>query len=150
MSERLFFSLLIFIATVAYALLRVRRPSGEKGWHLSPPTKRTDGEGKSSLAKGAGLATLIDSIPKGRVATFATLAEHASQGLSPAQVARQVKGLATKSRLPWWRVVRKEGGRGLVPVSKKGPQQRLLLEKEGVVFQEDFFPLSTYEWKPGR
>ena len=94
------------------------------------------------------LLRLIRGVPKGRVTTFSVLAHLMEGRVAPSNVARMVNSLALNQHLPWWRVVRKEGRRGLLPSSSQESLQRKKLLAEGVVIEEDSIPLRDFEWEP--
>lgn len=149
MSQRFYLALFILLAALAYALLKMRSPL--KGYAPAPlgrrPERRTQPKTTETGHKDSELANLLLSIPKGRVVTFSTLAALLGPGASPAQLSRKLHLLAARGEIPWWRVVRREGQRGLVSSSKSGQIQRELLEKEGVLFQKRSFHLEDYQWK---
>ena len=74
---------------------------------------------------------VIAKIPKGRVATYGSVAEAAGFPGSARRVAWALKGMG--GRLPWHRVLG-AGGKILLP-GAAGADQRLRLEAEGVEFR---------------
>ncbi len=87
------------------------------------------------------LRAMVAEIPKGKVATYGSVARAA--GFPGA--ARQVVWALHNSpvRLPWHRVVG-AGGRILLP-GEEGLEQRMRLEAEGVRFQGGRIPMKQYE-----
>lgn len=143
-------ALLALIASLAYAVFRLRRPLPP----LPPPSPAAGQAAPSMPTQGAAigwedeLRAQLRAVPRGRVVTFAYLAGKIGLEVTVLTVARQVRSYQEEKRTPWWRAVRREGQRGVVPASALGAQQRTLLEKEGVIFQEGTFHFTDYEWQP--
>ena len=74
---------------------------------------------------------IVAKIPKGKVATYGTVARAAGFPGAARQVAWALRGAGT--RLPWHRVLG-AGGKILLP-GEAGTEQRLRLEAEGVAFR---------------
>ena len=150
MSLKFFLAFFTLLATLAYALFKVRKPL--RGFSLAPKIDRIEitkpPKPPPTKKKAGNLAEIIREIPKGRVITFTSLADRLGQRTLPVQISKQVRSLAGKARIPWWRVVRKDGQRGLITASKTGQKQRELLENEGVAFHGRSFHLADFEWKP--
>ncbi len=92
--------------------------------------------------------TIINSIPKGKVATYGQIAAMAGNARAARQVARLLNTLSGPESLPWQRVVNREGKISLDPVAG-GDLQARLLELEGVQFQESgCIDLIKYGWSP--
>ncbi len=141
MSFRLAIALLLWGGAIFYAVLKLRVPT--------PAERPATGAKTAAAAREEPLARLIRSIPRGRVITFSALASRAGPGFEVSKISRELRALSDSNELPWWRVVRKEGSRGLVSSSPSmGEKQRRLLGGEGVKFQNDAFVLADYQWEP--
>ena len=78
--------------------------------------------------------TVVRRIPRGRVATYAQVAELAGLGGHARQVGYALHALTTERAVPWHRVVNARGQ--ISPRADPGGDriQRQLLEREGVHF----------------
>ena len=91
-------------------------------------------EGRGALnaseeARERILAT-VDSIPRGKVATYGQVAREAGLAGRARLVGRSLRGLGPDSKLPWWRVL---GAGGLVRVVGAARREQLRrLRREGV------------------
>jgi methylated-DNA-protein-cysteine methyltransferase-like protein len=87
---------------------------------------------------------LVNTIPRGRVATYGQLSELIDRRLTPVGVGWALSGCG--DQIPWHRVINSKG-----TVSTKGPSaqlQRELLEAEGVPFRPDgSVDLAICQWK---
>jgi len=93
---------------------------------------------------------LIRKIPAGKVASYGLIAALAGNPRAARQVAWVLHSSSAADRLPWHRVVNRNGKISLKPLEGYEIQkQRLLLE--GVVFDEkDAIDLGRYLWRsPG-
>ena len=73
---------------------------------------------------------VIQSIPRGRVATYGEIAARAGNPKASRQVARVLHTFSRSHHLPWHRVV---GSGGHISLKGEGfEEQKKLLEKEGV------------------
>ena len=90
----------------------------------------------------AEIRAAIRKIPKGRVATYGSVARAAGYEGAARQVAWTLH--SSGGRLPWHRVVG-AGGRVLLP-GQSGLEQRLRLKSEGVPFRGDRVDLAQCEW----
>ncbi|WP_319543885.1 MGMT family protein [uncultured Pseudodesulfovibrio sp.] len=89
---------------------------------------------------------LIRSIPLGKVTTYGTIASMAGNRRAARQVARLLHSSSRKERLPWHRVVNREGKISLAP-QQGYENQKQLLENEGVTFDaSDRINLAMYLW----
>lgn len=77
------------------------------------------------------LEALIRSIPRGRVASYGSIARAAGIPNGARQVARLLHSRAEGQDLPWFRVVKKDGGIAL-PRGGGFEVQKELLSAEGV------------------
>ncbi len=90
---------------------------------------------------------LIQSIPRGKVATYGQIAAYAGNPLGARQVVRILHTSSMKDRLPWHRVINRKGQIALKP-GQGYEMQKQLLRKEGVVFGDaDTIDLKMYLWK---
>ncbi len=91
---------------------------------------------------------IIGRIPPGMVSTYGLIAECAGNRSGARQVVRILSSSSEKYKLPWHRVVNRNGE--ISPRSSMGHlSQRQLLEEEGVVFEENGrIDLSVYLWRP--
>lgn len=94
------------------------------------------------------LAT-VDAVPRGKVASYGQIAEHALLPGRARLVGRVLRELPARSRLPWHRIVRSNGaiaGRG---DGAAMTEQRRRLEREGVVFDpRGRIDLARFGWRP--
>jgi methylated-DNA-protein-cysteine methyltransferase-like protein len=92
--------------------------------------------------------TLVKRIPKGRVATYGQIAALAGNPRGARQVVRTLNVAAEKERLPWHRIIDRDGKISLKP-SQGYELQRSLLVGEGVMFDQTYdIPLTNYQWRP--
>ncbi|MBK7642874.1 MAG: MGMT family protein [Planctomycetes bacterium] len=99
----------------------------------------------SELARERILAT-VDSIPRGRVATYGQVALEAGLQGRARLVGRALRGLGPRSRIPWWRVL---GAGGIVRVSGAArAEQSRKLAREGVaVSSSGRVDLARHHWR---
>jgi methylated-DNA-protein-cysteine methyltransferase-like protein len=76
----------------------------------------------------------VQSIPRGRVATYGQVAASAGLPRRWRRVGRALKALPPDSAIPWHRVVNAQGGISPRGTGDETAVQRLLLEDEGIVF----------------
>lgn len=148
MSLRFFVSLVLLLGALGYALFKL---GGSRPWSLARlrGRGRPAAGGRAAVPEEERVRDLIRSIPKGRVVTFALLSAHAGPGVEVLRISREVRAFASRDELPWWRVVRREGRRGMVSsAAELGQRQRQMLEAEGVKFDNGTFTLSRYQWEP--
>lgn len=108
-------------------------------------------EGESELSSfSRRVKDVIKSIPKGKVATYGRVATYAGNPRGARQVVRVLHSSTRKDKLPWHRVVNREGRIALKP--NYGYEiQKALLRKEGVEFgKSDTIDLARYLWSPTR
>lgn len=108
---------------------------------------KREGESESS-SFSRRVRTIIRSIPKGKVATYGRVATYAGNPRGARQVVRVLHTSTRKDKLPWHRVVNREGRIALKP--NYGYEiQKALLEKEGVEFgKDDTIDLARHLWSP--
>lgn len=91
---------------------------------------------------------IIQSIPPGMVSTYGIVALYANNPYGARQVSRILHSSSRKYKLPWHRVVNRNGRISLPPGGGYELQKRLL-EEEGVVFEKgDLIDLDVYLWWP--
>jgi methylated-DNA-protein-cysteine methyltransferase-like protein len=77
-------------------------------------------------------------VPEGRVISYGALGKRCDPPISGYICGRIMNRLKDENRVPWWRVVGKDGK---LPIVKRGPyhaqEQRDLLANENVSFDED-------------
>ena len=91
---------------------------------------------------------LIRNIPEGKVATYGGIADAAGNPRAARQVARILHSCSRGEKLPWHRVVNREGRISLKPYEGY-EEQRQLLEIDGIEFgPSDRIDLERYLWRP--
>jgi methylated-DNA-protein-cysteine methyltransferase-like protein len=91
--------------------------------------------------------SLIQRIPRGKVATYGQIADLAGNRRGARMVVRILNSSSEKYDLPWHRIVNRQGQISL-PRGNGYELQKELLEKEGVVFDsEDTIDLRRYLWQ---
>ena len=92
----------------------------------------------------------IRAIPAGKISTYGAIAKMAGNPRAARQVVRVLHSCSKKERLPWQRVVNREGVISL-PRLNGYEEQKRLLELEGVFFDErDRIDLDEFLWQPRR
>jgi len=94
---------------------------------------------------------VVHRIPRGRVATYGQIALLSGMPGHARQVGYALHSLSASSRVPWQRVVNREGriSRRADPTAEE--RQRLLLEAEGVRFDASGrIDLAVYQWRGPR
>ena len=94
----------------------------------------------------------VRKVPRGKVATYGQIAALAGLDGQARQVGYAMAALASRSAIPWHRVV---NAQGRVSMRSEGPGgsiiQQQLLEREGVVFDGGGrIALARFRWKPRR
>ena len=91
---------------------------------------------------------IIKKIPRGRVATYGQIAAYAGNPRGARQVVRILHSSSGKDRLPWHRVVNREGRIALRPGTGYEIQKGLLMN-EGIKFDKnDKIDFVCYLWSP--
>ena len=91
---------------------------------------------------------VIKSIPKGKVATYGQIAALAGEPRGARQVVRVLNTSSEKHKLPWYRVINRNGQVSLPPGGGY-ELQKSMLEKEGVKFGlDDTVNLKRFQWQP--
>jgi len=89
---------------------------------------------------------LVDSIPRGQVATYGQIAREAGLPRNARQVGAALRHLPRGSALPWHRVLNSQGRISERPGSRT---QRKRLESEGVTFDaRGRVDLKRFGWRP--
>lgn len=90
----------------------------------------------------------VDSIPRGRVASYGQVASEAGLSGRARQVGYALRNLRAGTKLPWHRVVNASGR--ISPRPSSGyVEQRRLLEREGVELDASGkIDLKRFGWKP--
>ncbi len=92
------------------------------------------------------ILAVVDSIPRGRVATYGQVAREAGLPRRARLVGRVLAGLAVGSSIPWHRVVNAGGGISL-RAGEGASFQRRKLSREGVRFGRDGrIDLARFAW----
>jgi len=96
----------------------------------------------------ARILAVVDSIPRGRVATYGQIAREAGLPRNARLVGRLLGTLPSKSSLPWHRVINSAGRISLRPGSSVARQRRLLA-REGVrISPAGRIDLARFRWHP--
>lgn len=80
---------------------------------------------------------VVAAIPSGKVATYGDIAQKAGLARAARRVGYALKGLPTRTRIPWHRVVNSKGCISFPPGSASYKAQRDRLESEGVEFKSN-------------
>ena len=89
----------------------------------------------------------IRAIPSGKVSTYGIIAELAGGPQGARQVVRVLHSCSEAEKLPWHRVINRQGRIALDPLDGYD-QQKELLEAEGVEFDEnDRIDLARFLWE---
>lgn len=90
----------------------------------------------------------IRSVPRGKVATYGLIALVAGNPRGARQVAWTLHSVTEKEKLPWHRLINRQGMISLPKGAGYETQKELLLD-EGVTFdREDRIDLDRFLWKP--
>ena len=91
---------------------------------------------------------VIKKIPRGRVATYGQIATLAGSPRAARQVVRVLNTASDKEKLPWHRVINREGRVALKP-GRGFELQTALLEDEDVVCDDNgLVDFDRFLWKP--
>jgi methylated-DNA-protein-cysteine methyltransferase-like protein len=103
---------------------------------------------KNSAGFFRRVVMVVKKIPRGKVATYGQIAALAGNPRAARQVAWVLHAASDKEKLPWQRVINREGGISL-PRYGGYELQHAILAKEGVKFDgEDRIDLERYQWQP--
>lgn len=110
-------------------------------------TEKPKTSGKPAKKKGpTPLELQLQKIPSGRIITFSRLAERMGQKNAGSQLSLEIRELSRQKKLPWWRVIRKDKGKGILLGGELGEMQKELLKAEGVEVEERYISLPDFEW----
>jgi len=99
-------------------------------------------EGRRALDARERILATVDSIPRGRVASYGQVAREAGLAGRARLVGRSLRGLGPRSKIPWWRVLAAGG------VLRMGVEQTRRLRREGVaVSGSGRVDLARYGWR---
>lgn len=94
------------------------------------------------------ILSVLKRIPKGKVASYGQIAALAGSPRGARQVVRILHTLSEKEKLPWHRVVDRNG-RISLPMEGHGAVQAALLRKEKVpVNEHGAIRMETFGWAP--
>ena len=100
------------------------------------------------ISLGQRLKEVIKKVPKGKVATYGQIATLAGNPRAARQVVRILHSSSEKDKLPWHRIVNRQGRIALKP-GYGYEIQRELLRQEGIRFGEnDTIDFDRYLWSP--
>jgi methylated-DNA-protein-cysteine methyltransferase-like protein len=129
-----------------------RRASSGAGGAGGGARKATSINGRAARAVDftARVKAVLRAIPRGRIVSYGQVAQLAGNPGASRQVVRILHTCAGPERLPWHRVLRKNGEIALPP-GRGGEEQRARLEEEGVEFGfGDRVDLDRFGWRPRR
>ena len=91
---------------------------------------------------------MLKRIPKGKVASYGQIAALAGSPRGARQVVRILHTLSDREKLPWHRVVDRNG-RISLPMEGDGSRQAALLRREKVaVSDQGAIPMGIHRWIP--
>ena len=93
---------------------------------------------------------VIKRIPKGRVASYGMIAMLAGNPRAARQVVRTLNTASREARLPWHRVINREGRIALKPGQGFELQRAMLIDEGVSVSPDGQIDLEKYLWSPRR
>ena len=85
------------------------------------------------------IVTVVRMIPRGKVMSYGQVAAYIGAPRGARMVGWTLRGLESKTEIPWWRVLNMEGRITIKGNLYNTPSmQKALLESDGVVVSEDF------------
>lgn len=90
---------------------------------------------------------VVNSIPKGKVATYGQIAAIAGYPKHARLVGNILKKLPKGTSLPWHRIINAQGKISFPIDSEAYKRQRSLLEQEGLVFFNGKLSLKQHGWQ---
>ena len=94
----------------------------------------------------ARILAVVDSIPRGHVASYGQVAAEAGLPRHARLVGRLLSGLPPRTRIPWHRVIQSGG---TIAPRPGATRQRRLLTREGVsVSEKGRVDLKRFAWRP--
>jgi methylated-DNA-protein-cysteine methyltransferase-like protein len=107
-------------------------------------TNRKRTSGASSFSQR--VKEIIKKIPRGKVATYGQIAAYAGSPRAVRQVVWILNSSSRKDKLPWHRVINRQGRISLKP-NQGYEVQKMLLKKEGVKFEKkNVIDFERYLW----
>ena len=94
------------------------------------------------------IVNTIKKIPRGKVATYGQIAAIAGNPMAARQVVRALHTSSGKEKLPWHRVINKQGKISLPPGDGFEIQKGLLEKEKVVVSAAGKIDLKEYLWSP--
>lgn len=91
---------------------------------------------------------MVDSIPRGRVATYGQIAREAGLPRNARLVGRLLANLPDGSRIPWHRVINSAGALSPRPGSSVARQRRLLIREGVPLSSAGRVDLARFRWHP--
>jgi len=94
------------------------------------------------------VVAIIKKVPMGKVAIYGQIAALAGNPNAARQVSWTLNSSSSKEKLPWHRIINKQGRISLEPGAGY-EEQRSRLEKEGITFSlNGSIDLKRYLWRP--
>lgn len=90
---------------------------------------------------------LIQSLPKGRVATYGQIALLAGNPKGARVVSWLLHACTNSHNLPWQRIINAQGKIAFRPSSTQYILQKNLLQEEGIIFVNERVDLQKYGWE---
>ena len=87
----------------------------------------------------------VSRIPRGKVASYGTIARLSGFPTQPRIAGYALHKLPDGIEIPWHRVINARGRISLP--GKSGAEQRRLLEKEGILFVRDVINMKKFGWR---
>ncbi len=89
---------------------------------------------------------LIQSVPKGRVATYGLIARLAGNPHGSRRVGWLLHSSTQKYDLPWQRIIKSDGSLSFPEHSQNFIMQKLQLEAEGIIIKNSRVDLKKFLW----
>lgn len=89
---------------------------------------------------------LIQSVPKGRVATYGQIAFLAGNPRGARGVSWLLHSCSYSHNLPWQRIINAQGTISFPLFSQQYMRQKTLLQEEGIIFVNEYVDLQKYGW----
>lgn len=90
---------------------------------------------------------VVNCIPEGKVASYGQIAELAGNRRWARVVGYALHAVPEEKKIPWHRVVKKDGEVYGGAESSSGKRQIDLLKKEGIKFDGEYVDMKKYQWK---
>jgi len=103
---------------------------------------------RSSQALYERIYAMVESIPRGRVATYAQIAREAGAPRHARAVGHALRNLPSTSTLPWHRVLNARGRISSRPGGSKGLQQKRLRAEGVSIDRSGKVDLARFRWEP--